>query len=117
MLDENTQTPIRLTWGGRTESSFDHYKEFIDLSISKGHLKDYQLSLSQVAKKRYVQDLLSQQQKEISETLEKGGVFMICGSIAMQHSVLDVLEEIATTQLQVPLSEFENNGQLLMDCY
>jgi|TARA_B110000091_G_scaffold214545_1_gene268905 sulfite reductase (NADPH) flavoprotein alpha-component len=117
MLDENTQTPIRLTWGGRTESSFDHYKEFIDLSISKGYLKDYQLSLSQVAKKRYVQDLLSQQQKEISETLEKGGVFMICGSIAMQHSVLDVLEEIATTQLQVPLSEFENNGQLLMDCY
>lgn len=35
---------------------------------------------------------------------------MIFGSIAMQHSVLDVLEKIATTQLKAPLSEFENNG-------
>lgn len=42
---------------------------------------------------------------------------MLCGSMAMQQSVLDTLNEIATTQLEQPLSEFENNGQLLMDCY
>ena len=42
---------------------------------------------------------------------------MICGSLSMQHDVLDVLEEISSKNLNQSLSEFENNGQLLLDCY
>jgi sulfite reductase (NADPH) flavoprotein alpha-component len=75
------------------------------------------VALSQIKDKMYVQDILMQQQKDVVKTLKDGGVFMLCGSIAMQHSVLDTLEEIARTNLQQPLSDFENNGQLLMDCY
>jgi len=44
-------------------------------------------------------------------------VFMICGSLAMQNGVLDVLSELSETILKKPLSEFEQQGQLKMDCY
>ena len=42
---------------------------------------------------------------------------MLCGSISMQNAVFKVLDKITTDRLQKPLSEFENNGQLLTDCY
>jgi sulfite reductase (NADPH) flavoprotein alpha-component len=42
---------------------------------------------------------------------------MLCGSLAMQNEVLDVLEEITSTYLNRPLSDFENQQQILMDCY
>ena len=42
---------------------------------------------------------------------------MICGSLAMQHEVLDALEKITTDHLSTDLTPFELNGQILMDCY
>ena len=42
---------------------------------------------------------------------------MICGSVAMQNQVLNVLETITRSKLSMPLSEFENREQLKMDCY
>jgi len=51
------------------------------------------------------------------EKLEKGAVFMICGSVTMQHGVLEVLENLTETILERPMSDFEHNEQLKMDCY
>ncbi|MFT7284562.1 MAG: hypothetical protein ACI90Q_001345 [Nonlabens sp.] len=42
---------------------------------------------------------------------------MICGSISMMNSVLDTLERIADHELPIPLSHFEQQGQVLTDCY
>ncbi len=42
---------------------------------------------------------------------------MICGSVAMQREVLEVLEDIAQNILNKPLSDFEHNEQLKLDCY
>ena len=42
---------------------------------------------------------------------------MICGSMAMQNEVLAVLEKIALELLGKPLSDFEHQNQLKMDCY
>ncbi|MFT4848140.1 MAG: sulfite reductase (NADPH) flavoprotein alpha-component [Sediminicola sp.] len=117
MLSENRKTPMQLTWGGRVETSFDCYRAFLESKLLRKQATPYQVALSQIKDKMYVQDLLLKQQTEVISTLKNGGVIMLCGSIAMQYSVLDTLEEITTTNLQQPLSYFENNGQLLMDCY
>ena len=117
MLYNNIEIPTVLTWGGRTEASFELYQNLINKSISKGNLKSYQLSLSQGNKKQYVQDQIYEQEEQVAKLLKKGGVFMLCGSISMQNAVFKVLDKITTDRLQKPLSEFENNGQLLTDCY
>jgi sulfite reductase (NADPH) flavoprotein alpha-component len=117
MLKENHKIPVKLTWGGRTEVSFNCYQEILENNNPSKQTIPYQLVFSQTKERKYVQDVLLRKQTEVAKTLKEGGVFMLCGSMVMQNSVLDVLEEITTNQLQQPLSDFENNGQVLMDCY
>jgi sulfite reductase (NADPH) flavoprotein alpha-component len=117
MLKENRKTSVKLTWGGRTKASFNCYQEVLENTHPSKQLTSCQLAFSQTKENEYVQDILLKQQTEVVKTLKEGGIFMLCGSIVMQHSVLDTLEEITTTKLQQPLSDFENNGQILMDCY
>jgi sulfite reductase (NADPH) flavoprotein alpha-component len=80
-------------------------------------MDQYELALSRVGNKKYVQDILAQKEKEISEAFDSGGVFMLCGSMSMQDSVLEVLSKITDSKLKRSLSSFQNNGQLLKDCY
>lgn len=118
-IDENEQRiPIHLYWGGRQKSSFNLYKKHVDKAIDSHKLTKLKIACSQEgAVKTYVQDLLLRDKDEVAKKLRKGAVFMICGSIAMQREVLDVLEQISTTILKKALSEFEHQGQLKMDCY
>jgi len=52
------------------------------------------------------------------ETLNEGGTILICGSLTMQHGVLEVLEKILMDkQSPVTLDILTQNGQLKMDCY
>lgn len=117
MLQETPKMQVTVTWGGKTETSFDYYRKVLDSHKSRKQKIKYQLALSQTKKKEYVQNLLFKQKEEVAKTLKQGGVIMVCGSMEMQHSVLDILEQITTTQLEKPLSDFESNGQILMDCY
>ena len=118
MINENkSQIPLYLFWGGRTKESLKLYKKYIDGAISKKYLSYFQEALSQEDKKEYVQDVLIKNINQVCETIKNNGVIMICGSLSMQHDVLDVLEQISTKNLNQPLSDFENNGQLLLDCY
>jgi len=117
MMEENTSSYLKLIWGGRQESSFDLYKPFAEKAIEKGLMDHYELALSRTGKKQYVQDILVEKQIEVSKALDSGSVFMICGSMDMQNSVLDVLDEIANDKLGKSLSYFQDNGQLLKDCY
>lgn len=125
MLSTPKKTRTQLTWGARTEASFDCYREFLEHSLSlvqaqesgPKQLDTIQFAFSQAKEKKYVQDVLLKQQTQVAKTLREGGVFMLCGSMAMQEAVLTTLEHITTTQLKQPLGDFEANGQLLMDCY
>ncbi|WP_394746945.1 PepSY domain-containing protein [Spongiimicrobium salis] len=118
MIAENkTQTPIHLFWGGRTKKSWELYGEQLDWAISKKQLVAYQIAYSQEPPKQYVQAILLREGPFLAKTLADGGIFMICGSLAMQDSVLLVLEEICKKYLNRELNEFEHKGQLLMDCY
>lgn len=117
MIEENQKSPLKLIWGGRTESSFDIYKPYVEKAIQNGRMDKYELALSRVDSGQYVQDILAQQENEISEAFDTGGIFMLCGSMAMQDSVLEVLNKITNSKLNRSLSSFQSNGQLLKDCY
>jgi sulfite reductase (NADPH) flavoprotein alpha-component len=49
--------------------------------------------------------------------LQKGGVIMICGSLAMQQDVEAILDQLCLERNVKNLSEYKKNGQLLSDCY
>ena len=117
MMEENTATKLNLIWGGRQESSFRFYKPFIDKAIKNGLMEKYELALSRAGEKQYVQDVIAQKADEVSKALDSGSVFMICGSMDMQNAVLQVLDEVTNSKLNKPLSSFQDNGQLLKDCY
>lgn len=117
MIEENKNSSLKLIWGGRTQSSFDLYKPYVEKAIEHGRMDAYELALSREDDKNYVQDILAQKENEIAEAFASGGVFMLCGSMAMQDSVLEVLSRITNTKLKRALSSFQNNGQLLKDCY
>jgi len=42
---------------------------------------------------------------------------MLCGSLAMQHDVLDVIEKILEENRQITFEAFEQSDQLKTDCY
>ena len=117
MMEENSTSKLNLIWGGRQDSSFGLYKPFVDKSIENGLMEKYELALSRTGEKQYVQDVLAQKSDEVSKALDSGSVFMICGSMNMQNAVLEVLDEITNSKLNQPLSFFQDNGQLLKDCY
>ena len=118
VLDENTKgIPIDLYWGGRTQASAMLYRPFLDEAQSQNRLRRYHQALSQEGDGLYVQEVLERNAKEIASQLEAGAVFMICGSLAMQNAVLEVLGNISQKHLGKPLSDFEHQEQLKMDCY
>ena len=117
MMAENQKSSLKLIWGGRTESSFDIYKPYVERAVENGSLDSYELALSRVGNKKYVQDILEKQENDVAEAFDSGGVFMLCGSMAMQDSVLEILDRITNNKLNKSLSSFQSNGQLLKDCY
>lgn len=119
MLQQNTQkTEIELYWGGRSEASLALYREAIETHLATQKLTQFVPVFSRAsAEKNYVQHQLLRNKIEVARTLQMGGTLMICGSIAMQKEVTVVLETICQTELQKPLSFFQNKGRLKMDCY
>lgn len=120
MIDENqNNTNIDLYWGGKTISSFSLYKSWVDRSLSKGRLNFFHIALSRELEdeKIYVQDLILKDAEKITQALEKKAVVMICGSLAMQKGVTELLHTICVKHNQKPLSYYQNKKQVLMDCY
>lgn len=118
MIKQNCDTNINLFWGGRTLTSSTIYDEILNEIISQNRNITVHKSLSREGNKEYVQRLLTQQMGIVLKTVQEDGVIMICGSLAMQHDVLDVLETIITEQsMPHSLDTLEHKGQLKMDCY
>ena len=113
LAENNGKVPISLFLGLRKAKSYELYKDLIE-RYPPSHLE---IAFSQTTKKQYVQDVLEQKSMWVSQQLENGAVYMICGSLSMQNRVLEVLEESCKKHLQKPLSEFETLDQLKMDCY
>lgn len=118
MISENRRKiPIELYCGFRTQSSFNLYQSFLIEQISKGKLSRFHLALSREAERMYVSHHILINSTEVWQTLEDGGVIMICGSLAMQHDVMNVLEEICNEHRSDAISSFLDTGKILVDCY
>ncbi|GGM96043.1 NADPH flavoprotein [Dyadobacter beijingensis] len=103
--------------GFRDQASFALYENGIQKSISEGKLAAFHLARSREGEKQYVRDLLQRDEKLVAEVLGNGGVVMLCGSLSMQHNVVELLETICTNALGKSVSYYQSHGQVLMDCY
>ncbi|UII33580.1 PepSY domain-containing protein [Fulvivirga ulvae] len=119
MLEQNkAKKETHLYWGGRTEQSFELYQHYISNNLNTQKLSCFTPVYSQAGNgKEYVQQYIARDRELMASTLRDNGVIMICGSIAMQREVIDILEQITTEINNKPLSYYQQKDQLLMDCY
>ena len=74
-------------------------------------------TFSREGEKQYVQDVIKEQKDLVLQTINTGGTIMICGSLAMQHDVLDVFENMLQDNELITFEAFEKSDQLKTDCY
>lgn len=117
MIEQNCDTTINLFWGVRTVASSAIYDDILEMINSKNKNITIHKSHSREGSKEYVQNLVIQQKDIVLKTVKEGGVVMICGSLAMQHDILDVLERLLAEHSAISFDELQHNGQLKMDCY
>lgn len=77
----------------------------------------YFISIQFIINSKYVQDILRAKKEKVAQFLCGAGVFMLCGSMKIQHSVLNTLDQITQELLDLPLSDFQLKDQVLKDCY
>ena len=112
MLSNSNVTDTHLFWGCRSRSSANIYSS-MGLDLPTLAHRSY-ISYSR-ENKQYVQDLLRAESILLLDTLNSGGCIFVCGSINMQNEVLKVLEQIMPQGHCI--SDYQNNGQIKMDCY
>ncbi len=119
MLNQNTsKTETHLYWGGKKKASFRLYQKWVETNLGSARLSSFQPAYSREGnRKSYVQDLLQKDAAWVAKTLRNKGVIMICGSIAMQKGVTDVLHNMCMEINKKPLSFYQKKGQIKMDCY
>tara|TARA_R110000868_G_scaffold158589_4_gene386849 strand:+ start:57141 stop:59327 length:2187 start_codon:yes stop_codon:yes gene_type:complete len=115
MLNQNnTAISTYLYCGLRTEESYALYQQEIEESLIKKKLTKFNLVLSQQHKKKYVQDVVLNDADFIFQTLELGGIIMVCGSLKMYQGVLQSLEQIC----KINNTELKSYKKLIKsDCY
>jgi sulfite reductase (NADPH) flavoprotein alpha-component len=119
MIEQNKKkTEIHLYCGFRMETeTISRYKKFSDEMIEKHKLTSFHLALSREAEHIYVMDLIKRDAAFFVDLLKQGGFIMICGSLAMQKDVEEILNEICLVNSIKNLYDYKKNGQLLTDCY
>jgi len=119
MIEQNkAKQELHLYSGFRMETpTLMAYKKFAGIMIQKEHLDDFHVALSREAEHIYVMDLIKRDSIFFVNLLNKGGVIMICGSLAMQKDVEAILSEMCLAKGLKTLSEYKANKQFLTDCY
>ena len=118
MIQKNKKQNIHLFWGGKTKESLNIYTDFINSALEKNSLSTFFPVFSREQKEKiYVQDILKNHIKLLTNVLKNKNIIMICGSIAMQKGVEIELEKIVKNDLKTSLKHFINNGQIKTDCY
>jgi len=119
MIEQNkTKQELHLYSGFRMETpTLMAYKKFAGIMIQKEHLENFHVALSREAEHIYVMDLIKRDANFFVNVLKKDGVIMICGSLAMQKDVENVLSELCLSKGLKTLSEYKANKQFLTDCY
>jgi sulfite reductase (NADPH) flavoprotein alpha-component len=85
--------------------------------VSNKKLQQLHLALSREEGYEYVSHLLTRDQDFIGKALASGGILMICGSLSMQKDVLAALELICNAHNLPEVETYQDQGQILTDCY
>ena len=118
MIEQNRKnTDCYLYCGFRGKDSYELYRKSIQTNLDNKKLQQLNLAYSREGERQYVKDLLSRDALFIVKTLKNGGVIMICGSLAMQQNVYELLENICLKYNGKSLSFYQSRNQLLADCY
>lgn len=117
MIAQNCDTTFNLFWGGRSVTSSAIYDDTLNGIISQNRNITVHKSYSREGNTQYIQELVTEKKSAVLKTIQEDGIIMICGSLAMQHDVLDILEKLLAENSTIGLDELEHNGQLKMDCY
>lgn len=118
MIDQNKKMkPCFLYCGFRNDQSFNIYRNILDNSLETRRLNGLHLAYSREGEKKYVKDILARDEVFVSGSLKDGGVIMICGSLAMQRDVLQLLAGLCQRYNNRDVDYYQSNGQILMDCY
>lgn len=118
MLYENDQhIETYMYYGLRHKKSWDLYQPAIENHMFNNKLTEWHLAFSQHEDKKYVQHLVQRDAAFMAVSLENGAVVMICGSLAMQNEVLNVLESICASYNSKSLSYYKRKQQIKTDCY
>ncbi len=116
MIHENSKSiETHLYYGLRHETSLDIYKSDIEKALETKKISQFHLAFSQYDKHLYVQKLIERDAKFIAESLENNAVIMICGSLKMNHDVMETLGNICLTFNKKPLNVYAK--QIKSDCY
>ncbi|MFW0718319.1 PepSY domain-containing protein [Pedobacter sp. N23S346] len=116
MLNQHSKgRNIHLYCGFKNKASFSLYENALTTELSK--LTKLNVAYSREGEKQYVKDLLIKDTSFIGETLNDGGVIMLCGSLSMQKDVIDWLEDACLKLAIQDVSYYQSRGQILMDCY
>lgn len=118
MIQKNKKKRVHLFWGGRTKSSLEIYKSYIDNAIKNESLTSFNVAYSQKEREKiYVQDILQNQTELITTVIKNKGVILICGSLNMQKGVEKVIDKIAKEKVNSSLEKLKEQRLIKTDCY
>ena len=108
--------PYYLYWGGRLQNSDFIYEDNLSQALATSRLTQLRLAFSRSAKPQYVQNLLIDDAKGLSQRIGEGAQIMVCGSKGMADGVRASLDKILK-QEQLSVSELEQAGRYVQDVY
>ena len=118
MISQNTsRMPCHLYCGFREQSAFDMYQSFLKENQDNQRLKQLHVALSREGARQHVSHLILRDADWVAEVLQRGGVLMICGSLAMQKDVIWLLETICLEKNAREISFYQSRLQIRTDCY
>jgi len=115
MVDQNKNKELHIYAGfGHNNDKSKEYSAFFDEQKRKGKLREYHFIFSREQdEKRYVTDLLKRDAAFVKETLDTGGVIMICGMLSMYKDVTQWIDE----SMPFSTAYYKASGQFLVDCF
>jgi sulfite reductase (NADPH) flavoprotein alpha-component len=114
----NSKQNISLFWGGQNKQSLMLYNKYLQNAKSEGKLNRLEIAFSrEEEKKQYVQNIVSSEIEWILTSLSQGFVIMICGGLAMQKGVEEIIAPAIEQYLNLSLDHFKEKGLIKTDCY
>jgi sulfite reductase (NADPH) flavoprotein alpha-component len=118
MISQNNEkTPCYLYCGFRESISYKMHQGLLEQCRDARKVAKINTAFSREGERHYVSDLIARDADLLARILSAGGVVMICGSLAMQKDVMELLETICQAKTGTSISFYQSHDQIRTDCY